>query len=163
VHALTPHRPTPAAFSCSIANSERVELRALRRFTIVARSGSFRRATQELKSSQPTLSHQIRKLEDALGTQLLIRHARGVTLTPSGSSLLDRLDTIMRLLAAPLEQEGEETAHGTVSLAMPAEVAPLLVPPLIAAFHRRWPDVTLDVREAASGDRSDFYSPQGQC
>jgi LysR family transcriptional regulator, nitrogen assimilation regulatory protein len=151
VHAPTSHWPTLSACARSTVGSERVELRALRGFAIVARSGSFRRAAQELNSSQPTLSHQIRKLEDALGTQLLIRHARGVALTPSGSCLLDRLDTIMHLLAAPLQQEGEEAVHGTVSLAMPAEVAPLVVPPLIAAFHERWPGVALDVKEAASG------------
>jgi LysR family transcriptional regulator, nitrogen assimilation regulatory protein len=128
-----------------------VELRELRCFAIVAHSGSFRRAAQELKISQPTLSHQIRKLEDALGTQLLVRHTRGVTLTPSGACLLDRLDTIMHLLAAPLQQAGEEAVHGTVSVAMPAEVAPMLVPALVAAFHATCPQVTLDVQEAASG------------
>jgi LysR family nitrogen assimilation transcriptional regulator len=128
-----------------------VELRELRYFAAVARSGNFGRAAQELKISQPTLSHQIRKLEDELGTQLLVRHARGVTLTPSGTSLLGRLDTIMHLLAVPLQQGGEDAVHGTLSLAMPAEVAPLLVPPLVAAFHRSWPQVTLEVKEAASG------------
>jgi LysR family transcriptional regulator, nitrogen assimilation regulatory protein len=141
----------PPALSRFIASSERVELRELCCFAIVAHSGSFGRAAREQKISQPTLSRQIRDLEDTLGTQLLVRHARGVTLTASGTCLLDRLDTIMHLLAAPLQQEGEEAVHGTVSLAMPAEVAPLLVPPLIAAFHDRWPHVTLDVREAASG------------
>ena len=151
MQALTSHQPTLSAYARSIASSERVELRALRGFAIVARSGSFRRAAQELKSSQPTLSHQIRKLEEALGTRLLVRHARGVTLTPSGICLLDRLDTIMHLLAAPLQQGDEDVVHGTLSLAMPAEVAPLLVPPLVAAFHRSWPQVTLDVKEAASG------------
>jgi LysR family transcriptional regulator, nitrogen assimilation regulatory protein len=151
VYALTSYPPTPPALPRYIEGSEGFELRELRHFAIVARSGSFRRAAQELQSSQPTLSHQIRKLEDALGTRLLVRHARGVTLTPSGSCLLDRLDTVMHLLAAPLQQEGEKVAAGTVSLAMPAEVAPLLVPPLIAAFHQRWPAVTLDVKEAASG------------
>ena len=151
MQALTPHQPTIPAYPRSIAGSDRVELRALRGFAIVARSGSFRRAAQELKTSQPTLSHQIRKLEEALCTRLLVRHARGVTLTPSGICLVDRLDTIMHLLDAPLQQGGEDAVHGTVSLAMPAEVAPLLVPPLVAAFRRSWPRVTLDVKEAASG------------
>jgi LysR family transcriptional regulator, nitrogen assimilation regulatory protein len=151
VHALTSHPLTPPACARSIARREDLELRELRHFAILASSGNFGRAAQQLKISQPTLSHQIRKLEDALGTQLLVRHARGVTLTPAGSCLLERLDTIMHLLAAPLQHEGEDAVHGTVSLAMPAEVAPLLVPALIAAFHRRWPQVALDVKEAASG------------
>ncbi len=151
MHALTSHRPTPSALSRSIASSEDLELRELRYFASLARSGNFGRAARELKISQPTLSHQIRKLEDTLGAQLLVRHARGVTLTSAGSCLLDRLDTIMQLLAAPLQQEVEEAVPGMVSLAMPAEVAPLLVPPLIAAFRGRWPRVALDVKEAAGG------------
>jgi LysR family transcriptional regulator, nitrogen assimilation regulatory protein len=151
VHVLTSHPPIPPALSRFIASCERVELRELCCFAIVAHSGSFGRAAREQRISQPTLSRQIRDLEDALGTQLLIRHARGVTLTASGSCLLDRLDTIMHLLDAPLQAEGEAAVHGTVSLAMPGEVAPLLGPPLIAAFHGRWPHVTLDVKEAASG------------
>jgi LysR family transcriptional regulator, nitrogen assimilation regulatory protein len=151
VHASTSHRTTAATLSRSVVTSERVEPRELRYFSAVARSGNFGRAAQVLKISQPTLSHQIRKLEDALGAELLVRHARGVTLTPAGSCLLDRLDTIMHLLAAPLQQVGDEAVHGTVSLAMPAEMAPLLVPPLVAAFHRSWPHVALDLNEAASG------------
>jgi len=141
----------PPALARFIASCERVELRELCCFAIVAHSGSFGRAARAQKISQPTLSRQIRDLEDALGTRLLVRHARGVTVTASGTCLLDRLDTIMHLLAAPLPQDGEKAVPGTVSLAMPAEVAPLLVPPLIAAFHKSWPQVTLEVKEAASG------------
>ena len=151
MNALTSHLPTPSALSRSVARCDRVELRELRYFAVVARRGNFGRAAQELGISQPTLSHQIRKLEDELGTQLLVRHARGVTLTPSGTSLLGRLDTIMHLLAAPLQQGGEDAVRGTLSLAMPAEAAPLLVPPLVAAFQRSWPEVSLEVKEAASG------------
>jgi LysR family nitrogen assimilation transcriptional regulator len=139
------------ALSRSIAGSERVELRELRYFATVARSGNFGRAAQELKISQPTLSHQIRKLEEELGTQLLVRHARGVTLTPSGTCLLERLDTIMHLLAAPLEHETAQAVRGTVSIAMPAEIAPLLAPALVEAFHASWPRVALDIKEATSG------------
>jgi hypothetical protein len=87
-------------------------------------------------------------------TWLLVRHARGVTLTPSGICLLGRLDTIMHLLAAPLQQGSEDAVQGTLSLAMPAEVAPLLVPSLVAAFQRSWPQVRfvcIPVREQTGG------------
>ncbi len=150
MHALASHRPTWSALARPVTGSERLELRC---FAILARSGSFRRAAQELKISQPTLSHQIRELEDSLGTQLSVGRTRGVTLAPSGACLLDRLDTIMHLLAAPLQDAGEEAVHGTVALAMPAEVAPVLVPALVAAFQATCPQVTLDVQEAASGTR----------
>ncbi len=142
MHALASHRPTRSALARPVANSERVELRC---FAILARRGSFRRVAQELTISQPAPSRQIRKLEDGPGTQRPVRHTRGVTLTPAGVCLLDRLDTIMHLLAAPLQQADNEAVHGTMSLAMPAELAPLLVPLLVAAFHATCPRVTLDV------------------
>jgi LysR family nitrogen assimilation transcriptional regulator len=130
-----------------------VELRDLRYFASVARTGNFGRAAQELRVSQPTISHQIRKLEDELGSQLLVRHARGVTLTPSGACLLQRLDTILHLLAAPLEPAAEAAALcGTVSLALPAEMAPLLVPLLMARVQASWPGVTLDIQQGVSGE-----------
>ena len=134
-----------------VASTDRLELRELRYFASVARSGNFGRAAQELKISQPALSSHIRKLEDELGTQLLVRHTRGVTLTPSGACLLERLDTIMHLLAAPLAHEHEAAAHGTLSVAMPAEITPLLGPALVERFRAYWPDVVLNVKEGASG------------
>src|SRR3954453_7122864 len=65
-----------------------LELRELRYFHSVARTGNFGRAARELNIGQPNVSHQVQKLEQGLGTQLLIRHSRGVTLTPAGSCLM---------------------------------------------------------------------------
>src|SRR5215471_10881747 len=78
--------------------------RALRYFHSVARTGNLGRAARELNVSQPAISQQMRKLEEGLGTQLLVRHGRGVMLTPAGACLRDRLDTIMHLLSAPLAE-----------------------------------------------------------
>src|SRR6516164_6782671 len=81
-----------------------LSLRELRCFHSVARTGNFGRSARELNISQPAMSQQMRKLEEGLGTQLLVRHGRGVTLTKAGACLRDRLDTIMQLLAKPLEE-----------------------------------------------------------
>jgi len=129
-----------------------LEFRELRCFASVARAGNFGRAALELNISRPTISQQVGRLEEELGTQLLIRHGRGVTLTPSGACLLERLDAIMHLLAAPLEHDSASAAvSGTVSVGLPAEVGPLLVSPLVETFRRRWPRVALDIKEAVSG------------
>lgn len=151
MNALTPQQSLAKAIPRCIAGSERLELRELRYFVSVARSGNFGRAAQELKVSQPTLSNQIRKLEEELGTQLLVRHARGVTPTAAGVCLLERLDTIMHLLSAPLRPDAEPAMRGAVSLAMPAEAAPLLAPALVEHFRARWPGIALDIKEGASG------------
>jgi len=66
-----------------------VELRHLRYFVAVAEAGSLTVAARELHTSQPSLSRQIRDLEDEVGTQLLTRSARGIELTPAGQAFLE--------------------------------------------------------------------------
>ena len=128
-----------------------LDLRELRYFQSVGRTGNFGRAARELNISQPTVTSQVLKLEEGLGTRLLIRHGRGVTLTRAGACLMERIDAIMGLLNAPLEQAtAPEQTAGTISLALPSEAAPLLVPRLLEACRTRWPNVTLAVREGSS-------------
>jgi DNA-binding transcriptional LysR family regulator len=66
-----------------------LDLRLLRYFVAVADELHFGRAAAKLYISQPALSKQIRKLEDQLGTPLLIRDSRHVTLTPRGQRFVD--------------------------------------------------------------------------
>jgi len=128
-----------------------LELRELRYFHSVARTGNFGRAARELNIGQPNVSHQVQKLEQELGTQLLIRHGRGVTLTQAGSCLMERLDVILGLLNVPLQQApAPELTTGTISLALPAEHVPLLVPRLLEECRARWPNVTLAIKEGSS-------------
>lgn len=134
-----------------------LELRELRYFHSVARTGNFGRAARELNIGQPNVSHQVQKLEQELGTRLLIRHGRGVTLTQAGSCLMERLDVILGLLSAPLQEApAPEQTVGTLSLALPSETAPFLVPRLIEACRTRWPDVTLAIKEGASASLEEW-------
>ena len=67
-----------------------MELRHLRYFVAVAEAGNLTVAAQQmLHTSQPSLSRQIRDLEDEVGAQLLTRRARGIELTPAGRAFLD--------------------------------------------------------------------------
>jgi LysR family transcriptional regulator, nitrogen assimilation regulatory protein len=134
-----------------------LELRELRCFLSVARTGNFGRAARELNVGQPAVSHQMRKLEEGLGTQLLIRHGKGVTLTDAGSKLCDRIDQVLQLLATPLAADSVAPADpGVVTFAVSAELALLLVPALIAEFRSRWPAVRLDIREGDSTDLAEL-------
>ncbi len=134
-----------------------LELRELRYFHSVARTGNFGRAARELNIGQPNVSHQVQKLEQELGTQLLIRHGRGVTLTQAGSCLMERLDVILGLLSAPLESaRAPEQTTGTISLALPPETAPLLVPRLLEACRIRWPNVSLAFSEGTSASLEEW-------
>jgi LysR family nitrogen assimilation transcriptional regulator len=134
-----------------------LELRELRSFRSVARTGNFNRAARELNTSQPNVSYHVQKLEQELGTQLLIRHRRGVTLTQAGTCLMERLDVILGLLNAPLEPAAApERTIGTISVAMPPEPAALLVPRLLEACRERWPHLTLVIREGTSASLEEW-------
>jgi len=67
-----------------------MELHQLRYFVEVVQSGSFTKAAERCNVTQPTLSHQIKKLEDALGEPLLQRRRQGVRTTPMGESFRAR-------------------------------------------------------------------------
>jgi len=81
-----------------------MELRHLRYFVAVAEEGSLTVAAERrLHTAQPSLSRQIRDLEDEVGTQLMIRGARGIELTAAGRVFLDHA----RLVLAQVEAAGE--------------------------------------------------------
>jgi LysR family hca operon transcriptional activator len=81
-----------------------MELRHLRYFVAVADSGNLTVAAQRmLHTSQPSLSRQIRDLEDEVGTPLLTRRARGVDLTPAGRAFLDHARSVLSQVEAASE------------------------------------------------------------
>src|SRR5579864_1827451 len=90
-----------------------MELRHLRYFVAVAEAGNLTvAAEQKLHTSQPSLSRQIRDLEDEVGAQLLTRRARGIDLTPAGRAFLDHA----RVVLSQAEAAGEaarRVAHPT--------------------------------------------------
>jgi LysR family hca operon transcriptional activator len=78
-----------------------MELRHLRYFVAVAEAGSLTVAAErKLHTSQPSLSRQIRHLEDEVGTQLLSRSARGIELTPAGRVFLDHARSVLSQVEA---------------------------------------------------------------
>jgi len=112
----------------------------LRAFHAVAAHGSFTRAAEALRVSQPTLSGQVRSLEEAFGVELFRRRGRGIEITDLGSSLLE---VTRRYFAA--EDEAERllaTAQGLMGgrLRVGAD-SPFVVIPLLASFSRRYPTV----------------------
>jgi LysR family hca operon transcriptional activator len=81
-----------------------LELRHLRYFVAVADAGSLTvAAEQTLHTSQPSLSRQIRDLEEEVGAQLLTRTARGIELTPAGRAFLDHARVVLSQVGAAAE------------------------------------------------------------
>ena len=75
-----------------------METRILKYFLTVARMQNITRAAQRLHITQPTLSRQLKQLEDELGAQLLIRGKREVTLTAEGKVLAHKAQDILALI-----------------------------------------------------------------
>ena len=81
-----------------------MELRHLRYFVAVAEAGSLTvAAARKLHTSQPSLSRQIRDLEDEVRAQLLRRSARGIELTPAGRAFLDHARSVLSQVEAAVE------------------------------------------------------------
>src|ERR1700751_2616726 len=81
-----------------------MELRHLRYFVAVAEAGNLTVAAQQmLHTSQPSLSRQIRDLENEVGAQLLTRRARGIELTAAGRAFLDHARLVLSQVAAAAE------------------------------------------------------------
>lgn len=99
--------------------SDILEIRVLRYFLAVAQEGSVTRAARALHLTQPTLSRQIRELEEELGQTLFSRGGRELSLTREGLLLRQRAEEIVGL-AEITEKEfrslGEKTVSGDLSL-----------------------------------------------
>jgi len=125
--------------------------RHIQYFLAVAQHQGFTKAAGALHVSQPALSQQVRQLEDSLGAQLFDRSGRKTRLTDAGEVYLR-----YALRAAQELQEGKRAIHdvadlsrGTLRIAVTPTFTTYLVGPLVEAFHRRYPNITLNVREVA--------------
>src|SRR3984893_7094450 len=101
---VTPSKHTLLSWEqCFTSMGVEMELRHLRYFVAVAEAGSLTVAAQKLHTSQPSLSRQIRDLEDEVGAQLLTRRARGIELTPAGRAFLEHARSVLSQVEAAAE------------------------------------------------------------
>src|SRR5271169_1179549 len=126
-----------------------MELQQLRYFCAIAETGNFSRAAQQTHVSQPSLSQQIRKLEDELGARLFDRLGRSVRLTELGQAFLPRARAVLRDLEAARGEVAErKTAiEGPLCVGVIPTIAPYFLPPLLAAFSRKYPRARVTVVE----------------
>jgi DNA-binding transcriptional LysR family regulator len=115
-------------------------------FVRVAESGSLSRAARELKLSQPSVSRIVGTLEARLGTTLLLRTTRSVSLTEAGTLYLERA----RYLLAEVEEteqaiRGVDSLHGVIRLAMPVLYGTRAVIPALTTFLARHPDLRVEM------------------
>src|SRR5438105_1291931 len=122
-----------------------MELHSLRYLRSVARAGSLTRAARELRLTQPTLTIAMRRLEEELGTKLLLRDRGGVRLTATGQELLHYADEVLALVERAEQRiRGLETDDvGSFVLGCPETLGQYFLPEFLHAFVREAPRIEL--------------------
>ena len=120
----------------------------------VANYGSFTLASERCFVTQPSLSMQIKSLEDELGVILLDRSKKPVIPTEAGSIVLaqarETLNSFRRIKEVVQEMKGE--ISGTLRLGVIPTIAPYLLHRFLPSFVQQYPSVELEIREMLTGD-----------
>ena len=132
-----------------------MELKQLRSFIAVSRLLSFSRSAKSLHLSQPAMSAQIQALEADLGVLLLIRNRRTVRLTAAGEAFLKDAESLVEKAAEAkhLAQRIAQGKAGHLRLGFVASAALELVPSVLVAFRKRYPEITFEIRNVRTVDQ----------
>src|ERR1041385_157795 len=120
----------------------------LRVFLAVAKTKSFNRAAEMTNTSQPTVSRQVKRLQDVVGSQLFVSTPRGVRLTQKGEALahaLSRLDYTLHTITSDLKAETRD-AEGSVRVSITDGLNALFAAPALLQFSSEYPKVQLHLK-----------------
>lgn len=115
----------------------------------VATYKSFVAAAEKCFVTQPTLSMQIQKLEDELGIKLFDRNKHPIAITAMGEAIVEQAKVVLAECEKinELIQNQQTIVSGTFRLAVIPTVAPYILPGLLEAYHKEFPEVSLQVKE----------------
>ena len=131
-----------------------MNFRALQYFVRVAEVGGFGKTANACFVSQPTLSTQVRKLEEELGVSLVERAPRQVMLTPIGEDIAHRARHVLRDIE-PLKDAARRSRNpetGSIKLGIFPTLAPYLLPHVIPVICERFPELRLQLAEEKTED-----------
>lgn len=129
-----------------------LELRHLRTIRAVHQAGGLARAADLLNMTQSALSHQVKGLEDQVGTELFVRRSKPLKLSPAGTRLLRLADKVLPEIAATEEEFRalHEGKVGRLHIAMECHACFDWLIPVLEDFRKVWPEVDVDIRAGLS-------------
>ena len=128
-----------------------MDFRSLSVFVEAAELGSFTRAGQKLGYSQPTVSFQIKQLEQELGVPLFERIGHTITLTQEGRFALVQAQKILRICQDMVRgADADQQPVGTVRMATADSLCSPLVAHHFSSFRKKFPGVNLQLRTAGT-------------
>ena len=132
-----------------------VELRHLRYFVAVAEALSFTKGAQKLHLSQPSLTRQIKALEEEVGVRLLDRNRQGVSLTRQGASFLTDAKRILSLSVDIVDsaRRSSDAPLPPLNIGYVADLFYDLLPVTLKAFQRSFPTIPINLFDMSCGDQ----------
>lgn len=127
-----------------------LKIELLRNFAAIADVGAISHVANRVGLTQAALSQQLKRLEEDVQQPLMIRSARGVTLTPYGERLLQHAHKILRAHDEAVSELLGEDLSGTIRFGCPEDFARAFLPPLLQSFSRQHPQVIIEVTCAPS-------------
>lgn len=137
-----------------------MNLRQLEYFIKIVDTGSFTQASKYLGIAQPSLGCQVKKLEDELGVELLVRNSRGIEITAPGHVLYESGKRLLADAAAMKQRVSDcvGPARGHVALGLPPSMAAILAIPLINRARTEFPEIAITITEEMSNVLSDLVT-----
>ena len=127
-------------------------------FWAVSQAKSYTKASKMLGLAQPSLSQQIAKLEEELGTKLFNRVSGKIELTDAGDFLYSKAETILANFEETEEglKEFSQKTRGFLKIGMLSSVARNILPPTVKLFSKLFPNIQINVLEVAPAEAIDL-------
>src|SRR5687768_10453206 len=125
----------------------KLEIRHLQLVQAITEEGTVTAAAERLNVTQSGLSHQLREVEDRLGTPLFLRVNRRLALAPAGERLLESAKRVLEDLRRAEEDIDRLAAYqdGVIRVSTSCYTCYTWLPPLLAPFHERFPSVDVEI------------------
>ena len=115
-------------------------------FRCVVREGGVTRAAAMLHRVPSNVTTRIKQFEARLGVALFRREGRGLTLTEAGRTLLGHAEALLRMADLAEQELRSGVVRGVLRLGSLESAAGARLPPILAAFHAQFPDVTIELQ-----------------
>ncbi|MEJ2763367.1 LysR substrate-binding domain-containing protein [Photobacterium sp. MCCC 1A19761] len=132
-----------------------MQLKSLNMLVTVAKSGSFVAAAEQLHTVQSNVTAHVKKLEDELGVQLLLRKKSRAVLTPAGRELMGYAEQMLRLHDEACQMFQQDHPHtGVLRIGAMETTMALRLPPVLAQFHAEYPQIDLQLQTGPTAQLS---------
>jgi DNA-binding transcriptional LysR family regulator len=128
--------------------ASRVDWNLMRTFVDIVRAGGIGAAARQLNKQQPSISAALKRLEDHVGATLLHRSATGVEMTAAGKAMMALCEEMLESARMMPHQIAQATrrVEGIVRIQMVSAIVSPELDEAIASFHRRNPDIHVEIR-----------------